>query len=140
MAPAVKCEAQLVWRRLCEPFKSFIQKHSRSPYSMPGLCLPNVSQNRPTFSWSCTPRRKTDHLTHLNRCNPAGPHRTSPVQALPNICFSSSLKNLDNNIWITFPELFYRCSVQSCPALCDPMDCSMPGFPVHQLPELGQTF
>ena len=29
---------------------------------------------------------------------------------------------------------------QSCPALCDPMDCSTPGFPVHhQLPELAQT-
>ena len=29
---------------------------------------------------------------------------------------------------------------QSCPTLCDPMDCSMPGFPVHhQLPELTQT-
>ena len=29
---------------------------------------------------------------------------------------------------------------QSCPALCDPMDCSIPGFPVHhQLPELAQT-
>ena len=29
---------------------------------------------------------------------------------------------------------------QSCPALCDSMDCSMPGFPVHyQLPELTQT-
>ena len=28
----------------------------------------------------------------------------------------------------------------SCPALCDPMDCSIPGFPVHhQLPELTQT-
>ena len=28
-------------------------------------------------------------------------------------------------------------SVQSLPILCDPMDCSMPGFPVHhQLPEL----
>ena len=26
---------------------------------------------------------------------------------------------------------------QSCPTLCDPMDCSTPGFPVHhQLPEL----
>ena len=26
------------------------------------------------------------------------------------------------------------------PTLCDPMDCSMPGFPVHhQLPELTQT-
>ena len=30
--------------------------------------------------------------------------------------------------------------VQSCLTLCDPMDCSMPGFPVHyQLPELTQT-
>ena len=29
---------------------------------------------------------------------------------------------------------------QSCPALCNPMDGSTPGFPVrHQLPELAQT-
>ena len=29
---------------------------------------------------------------------------------------------------------------QSCPTLCDPMDCSMPSLPVHhQLPELTQT-
>ena len=29
---------------------------------------------------------------------------------------------------------------QSCPTLCDPMDCSAPGLPVrHQLPELAQT-
>ena len=29
---------------------------------------------------------------------------------------------------------------QSCPTLCDPMDCSTPGFPVYyQLPELAQT-
>ena len=28
---------------------------------------------------------------------------------------------------------------QSCPTLCNPMDCSMPGLPVHhQLPELTQ--
>ena len=28
---------------------------------------------------------------------------------------------------------------QSCPTLCDPMDCSTPGFSVcHQLPELAQ--
>ena len=33
------------------------------------------------------------------------------------------------------------CSVtQSCQTLCDPMDCSMPGFPVlHCLPELAHT-
>ena len=29
---------------------------------------------------------------------------------------------------------------QSCPTLCDPLECSMQGFPVHhQLPELTQT-
>ena len=29
---------------------------------------------------------------------------------------------------------------QSCPTLCDPMDCSRPGLPVHhQLPEFTQT-
>ena len=31
-------------------------------------------------------------------------------------------------------------SLQLCPTLCDPMDCSTPGFPVlHHLPELAQT-
>ena len=35
----------------------------------------------------------------------------------------------------------YCCSVaQSCPTVCDPMDCSTPGFPVlHHLPQLAQT-
>ena len=29
--------------------------------------------------------------------------------------------------------------IESCLTLCDPMDCSKPGFPVHhQLPELPQ--
>ena len=43
-------------------------------------------------------------------------------------------------------ELMTKSSVQfisvaqSCPALCDPMDCSTPGLPVHhQLPEFTQT-
>ena len=48
-----------------------------------------------------------------------------------------------------FPPLCYNIysfssvqfsSVQSCPTLCHPMDCSMPGLPVHhQLPEFTQT-
>ena len=41
----------------------------------------------------------------------------------------------------TMETLLLCCSVtKSCLTLCDPMDCSMPGFPVHnQLPELTQT-
>ena len=34
----------------------------------------------------------------------------------------------------------FSSAAQSCPTLCNPMDCSTPGFPVyHQLPELAQN-
>ena len=49
-------------------------------------------------------------------------------------------------IFSTWNRMFSISSVQfisvtqSCPTLCDLMDCSTPGFPVHhQLPELTQT-
>ena len=39
-----------------------------------------------------------------------------------------------------FTLIQFSSVAQSCPALCDPMDCSTPGYPVHhQLPELAQT-
>ena len=36
----------------------------------------------------------------------------------------------------------FCCSVaKSCLTLCDPMDCSMPGFPVlHHLPEFAHVY
>ena len=38
-------------------------------------------------------------------------------------------------VWLTFSSV-----AQSCLTLCDPMNCSMPGLPVHhQLPEFTQT-
>ena len=48
----------------------------------------------------------------------------------------------------TFPETAFKnfssvqfsSVAQSCPTLCGPMNCSMPGLPVHhQLPEFTQT-
>ena len=37
-------------------------------------------------------------------------------------------------------EVQFSSVAQLCPPLCDPMDCSTPGFPVHQqLPESAQT-
>ena len=49
--------------------------------------------------------------------------------------------SLFENIIRVLYEWSQFCSVaQSCPTLCDPMDCSMPGFPAyHQLSELTQT-
>ena len=38
------------------------------------------------------------------------------------------------------PKSQFSSVAQSCPTLCDPMDCSMTGFPIHhQLLELAQT-
>ena len=37
-------------------------------------------------------------------------------------------------------KLDFSSVAQSCVILCDPMDCSTPGLPVHhQLPDLAQT-
>ena len=55
-----------------------------------------------------------------------------------------------NGIYSLFLELFLSCSpkasiqfssvTQSCPTLCGPRDCSMPGFPVpHHLPAFAQV-
>ena len=64
-----------------------------------------------------------------------------------------TLKSLHNHNWkvsvlqhssclvVQCSHLYTFSSVtQSCPTLCDPMECSMPGLPVHhQLPEFTQT-
>ena len=46
-----------------------------------------------------------------------------------------------SNVSYKLHSLMPCCSVtQSCPTLCNPMDCSIPDLPVHQhLPELAQT-
>ena len=40
---------------------------------------------------------------------------------------------IEGSPWVQFSSVQFS---QSCPTLCDPMDCSTPGFPVHhQLPK-----
>ena len=42
--------------------------------------------------------------------------------------------------WFCYLEVQFSSVTQSCPTICDPMHCSMPGLLVHhQLPELTQT-
>ena len=47
----------------------------------------------------------------------------------------------NKTIYTTFLDFTYiSVQSQSCPTFCDPMNCSMPGLPVHhQLPESTQT-
>ena len=41
---------------------------------------------------------------------------------------------------VQFNSVQFSSVAQSCPTLCDPMNCRTPGLPVsHKLPELTQT-
>ena len=54
----------------------------------------------------------------------------------------SELPNLENTYWVCVVIFIVKFSSvpQSCPPLCDPMKCTIPGSRVHhQLPELAQT-
>ena len=64
-----------------------------------------------------------DGMTHWNNCQ--ADLDWNPGFTTDFVCFSS---------------VQFRSVAQSCPALCDPMNRSTPGLPVHhQLPEFTQT-
>ena len=47
---------------------------------------------------------------------------------------------LSEPIYMSSSSVQFSSVAQSYPTVCDPMDCSTPGFPAHhQLPELAQT-
>ena len=74
------------------------------------------------------------------------------VTTMPNIvnkCLHTDKgkkKKTISKIWKSYSvkvrtmKIQFSSVTQSCPALCDPVNCSMPGLPVHhQLPESTQT-
>ena len=53
---------------------------------------------------------------------------------------SLAVKNLPYLLYHSFWLFQFSSVTQSCPTLCNPMDCRTPGFLIHhQLPELAQT-
>ena len=65
--------------------------------------------------------------------------RTTRVCLHPQLALSlwPGLKTMALSICV---ESQFSSVTQSCPTLCDPMNCSTPGLPViHQLPEFTQT-
>ena len=96
--------------------------------------------------WSCRPRDSQESsptplfksINSLTLSLLYGPTLTAIHDYWKNHSFEYTDICWQNDVWgmHTCP-----CSVaQSCLTLCDPMDCSTPGFPVlHQLPELAQT-
>ena len=64
-------------------------------------------------------------------------HRKRKKLTLMKICLHNNSLYYSYNLSVS---IIFSSVAQSCPTLCNPMGCSMPGFPVHhQLPELAQT-
>ena len=63
----------------------------------------------------------------------------SPGEGTGNPLQYICLENpMDGGAW--WATVQFSTGAQSCPTLCDPMNCSMPGLPVnHHLPEFTQT-
>ena len=71
------------------------------------------------------------------------------IPTIPQVSSTNSPEDLLENIYLHLSQvpslsllhyLQFSSVAQSCLTLCNPMDCSTPGFPVHyQLPELAQT-
>ena len=94
---------------------------------------------------------------NLARCVQIRKSKLSGTQRhlLKNVCFfrefflgmdidilKSQAHTLQKEIFCVFYLNTFQFSsvAQSCPTLCDPMNCSTPGLPVHhQLPESTQT-
>ena len=70
--------------------------------------------------------------------------KTFSVVSIQRRFYPDHLSLRGKNLNIVLFQLIYTCNISSvaqlCPALCDTMDCSTPGLPVHhQLPDIAQT-
>ena len=55
-------------------------------------------------------------------------------------CYTQLVTNLIQLDLLVFLLYLFSSVTQSCLTLCNPMECSMPGFPIyHQLPDLAQA-
>ena len=63
------------------------------------------------------------------------------ISLIEGRCFTIwPTREATNVLYSQSTEVQFSSVTQSCLTLCHPMDCSMPGFPVHhQLSELAQT-
>ena len=67
-------------------------------------------------------------------------HTPAPIQTHQHMLCTHNIYALDQACPLTVAILLLLFSHQSRPTLCNPMDCSMPGFPFpHHLPEFAQV-
>ena len=131
-ATSLSLFAFMHWRRKRQPTPLFLPGESQGRGSLGGL--PFMGSHRVGHDWH----------------DLAAAAAYFPYASIVNIYITTSKKK---RVWTILRKMFHLtvgqnkrmvccCSsvAQSCPALCDSMDCSMPGFLVlHHLLEFAQT-
>ena len=114
--------------RLCDPKDS----------SPPGSPIPGILQAR-TLEWVAISFSMHESEVASAMSDYVRPHRQQPTRLI----HPWDLPGKSTGVGcLCLLQLEYQFSsvAQSCPTLCDPMNCSTPGLPVHhQLPEFTQT-
>ena len=96
--------------------------------------LPATPKSPPTRR---VPPRGTPSGLVVSPCSPRDSQESSPTPQFKSI--NSSVLSFIHSPTLTSIQSVYSVT-QLCPTLCNPTDCSTPGFPVHhQLLELAQT-
>ena len=93
-----------------------------------------IYKHRNYISGECLTKITKDHFLPVKSQRNAFIHQEQKIRNKKKIL-----------VWSIFQQCFlfstlFSSVAQSCPTLCDPMNHSMPGLPVHhQLPEFTQT-
>ena len=121
-------------------FSRLVVSDSLQPHGLQHVRPPCPSRTPRVYSDSC-PLSRRCHLTISSSVIPFSSHLQSFPASASIISHNTPCRGWDfKNSW--FPEAICCCCsvTQSCPTLCNLLDCSMSGLPVHhQHPELAQT-
>ena len=111
--------------------------------SLIGWGVARVGEKLPFPASGCKvatlPARVARSLFWCDLYLPFWPPNSTSVRFL-FINFHRTIACLGSGQWSLKSQVQFSSVTQSCPTLCDPMNCSMPGLPVHyHLPEFTQT-
>ena len=149
---------KILWRRKWQPTPVFLPGKSQGQRNLTGYKLGDCKESNVTEcthihsgTWSLVPvgnrkmnRRHHGHLFNRNRGYKARNGLGGFESQTEGICVIKPRMGRRTVLYkwlpLLHPSVQFSSVAQSCPTLCDPIDCSTPGFPVHhQLPEFTQT-
>ena len=123
------------------------QPESRELFYLVGMFRTQPGRQHLRSSKKTAPRSQEGKSGFIQVCNKGSrqsEHQRSGIK-LRNLAFyvwedPSLWAHWIHSLHRHFSSVQFSSVTQSCPTLCNPMDCSTPGLPVrHQLPEFTQT-